>query len=878
MLVPTYSQAEHLRYALLDRTRGLGQKVIHTFTSLAEQFGGCRLGELVPEARRDRIAGEVLQEGFGAAAAQPGLRTEFLSAVKEIKEQGTDLAVAVELVRAQFEEGHRARLMFEAAFDYSAALAAVGKDHEDLLLETRDRFLEAAPPLDLLLVDGFHDFTPVQKQIIDLLAAQAGETVVTLPVGDTAARTADSFKSFGRETLKGNHRASGLLAEVEANLFQTAGPFTGDSIRILAAASHEDEADRLARHVAGSGRPPKDFLLVRRSFGGLHDLYRAAFDRFGIPLRIYGPEPLASGPLGRALEIFLRTRFSEVPARDLLPLLRSPFLRDAGPNAEADNIASAIRKEGERVDWSEFPESAKLLAPSDKPFASHFSLARALIAVPDGDLELGRAARLLTAFGQEADAVAGQDDAARVLLRRLPQLRAALPDRRHNCVYAVEAKEARQWEKKVVLVAGLDASSFPHAVRQDLFLRDDERKALAERGFSLPLRERREDEERYLFYVALTRAREEMVLSWAAFDEEGTAVPQSPFLEEARALFPDAPERKVKLAEQYVPAQDAVTARDLLPIVADGLARVDRGGGALAAALYDKNAVPRAELARPQRLELLRALPLSGLPLDPAAKMSASRLKRFNRCPYLMLMGSLLRVEPARDEALDPLLRGNIVHDILEKIVREKRPVEEVFDEVFDEKTAHLRLGLDGEAEKRRMRGMVSRGADTLAGADVIDVEEQFVLALDDGVNLRGRIDRIDRLPQGELVRDYKTGMVKQADDIQLDAYLVARPDSVGAVFDLVKRGGMAGFLRDDVEGEYPKKVIRISAEDLEQRRAGLHEEVMRVAALARAGRLNVQPEDPEMCTRDKCDGYDLCRVNRARWFRKAERRELPSD
>ena len=56
LLVPTYSQAEHLRYALLDRLGGVSQRLIHTFTSLAERFGDCRLGELVSESRRDRLA------------------------------------------------------------------------------------------------------------------------------------------------------------------------------------------------------------------------------------------------------------------------------------------------------------------------------------------------------------------------------------------------------------------------------------------------------------------------------------------------------------------------------------------------------------------------------------------------------------------------------------------------------------------------------------------------------------------------------------------------------------------------------------------------------------------------------------------------------
>ena len=118
------------------------------------------------------------------------------------------------------------------------------------------------------------------------------------------------------------------------------------------------------------------------------------------------------------------------------------------------------------------------------------------------------------------------------------------------------------------------------------------------------------------------------------------------------------------------------------------------------------------------------------------------------------------------------------------------------------------------------MLAMVRRGAETIEGADVVAVEEGFQLPLADEVILRGFIDRIDRLPEGELVRDYKTGDVKEIDNLQLDAYLLAREGSVGAVFDLLKRGAQAGFVRDDVTGEFPKKVERVSAEELGARRA----------------------------------------------------------
>ena len=53
---------------------------------------------------------------------------------------------------------------------------------------------------------------------------------------------------------------------------------------------------------------------------------------------------------------------------------------------------------------------------------------------------------------------------------------------------------------------------------------------------------------------------------------------------------------------------------------------------------------------------------------------------------------------------------------------------------------------------------------------------------------------------------------------------------------------------------------------------SGITPSVTEVAEARRAGRLAVKPSEPEKCTRTGCDGYDLCRVARARFLVKAGR------
>jgi len=870
LLVPTYSQAEHLRYRILDQAGGLGARAVETFSSLAERVAGRRLSDLVPAPVRDRVAAGILDEFFPEARGQAGFRAEFLAVVKELKEQGDPVSATLKRARAHFEPGARSLRLFEAYARYVDALG--GPDHEDLLLLTRDALLQRPLDVDLLLVDGFFDFTPVQRRILDRLADHAADALVTLPVNEEALRTAQSFAGFTTGYAETNHRASGALAHLEKTLFAPPEePVPGDgAVQILACPSEEDEADRLARFVAASKRPFNDFLLIRRGFAGFHSLYRAAFARFDIPLRFYGPEPLGRTPAARAVIAWLRWRLGQVTLTEVLPMLRSPFLIDGPKREELDRLARTIRREGEPDALDRFGSVRAVL---ERGALIPFRVAEALVHNPRGDLELARASVFFRELRKE---VAADPDPER-LLRRIPLLSGTVKDRRHDCVYAVDASDARQWEQPVVMVAGLTCDSFPKQVRQDIFLRDDERRELAAgQGISLPLRGRREHEERYLFYVAVTRASEQLLLSYSAYDEEGTPRPPSPYVLEVQRHV-SAEVREIPLAEQYVLPDDAVGTRDLLPIVADGIHRDNR----LAVALHDLGAVDRRMLAWPRRLELLRTRPIEGLPEGTGRRLSASSINSYRRCPFLYLVRSVLRVQPARAHALDPLLRGNIVHDALERCAKEGGDCGAIFDELFAELAGNLRLGINGEYWRRWLRMVTVREAEAMATADVVEAEYQFEIDVG-GVTLRGRIDRIDRLGGGVLVRDYKTGRADhqaalELEELQLDAYLLAveHLNPVGAIYDRLKLDDVAGFALQGcgVEG---KKIIQLTREEFDARGPRTRAIVRGVSEAIGEGRLAVGPRDPETCRRGRCDGFDLCRVARGRWLAKKARRQQP--
>jgi RecB family exonuclease len=192
--------------------------------------------------------------------------------------------------------------------------------------------------------------------------------------------------------------------------------------------------------------------------------------------------------------------------------------------------------------------------------------------------------------------------------------------------------------------------------------------------------------------------------------------------------------------------------------------------------------------------------------LDPVTAdwpISASRLATFSRCGFQYLLQYVLRLEPALEpeerKRLEPLERGTLFHEVAERFLRERRdrgelPVtdtpamRERLQELAEESLLALvagsppRFSLLWDRERSRFQATLSAwlsreaksaGRATPAHFEVgfgptVDPDpsephsiEPLVVDLGDGRSLRvaGKIDRIDRRPDGGLVlRDYKTG------------------------------------------------------------------------------------------------------------------------
>ncbi len=190
--------------------------------------------------------------------------------------------------------------------------------------------------------------------------------------------------------------------------------------------------------------------------------------------------------------------------------------------------------------------------------------------------------------------------------------------------------------------------------------------------------------------------------------------------------------------------------------------------------------------------------------------VSPTRLEHYGACGFRFLMASLLRLrvpeEPRDPENIDPLVRGNLMHETLEAFFREQqaagRPgVGEAWTSadgaralaIFEERLEAARLrGLTGlpvfsRQDARALRAdlaefLVQDSAfrrDT--GAVPHAFEERIRVEGPGGQGFVGYIDRVDRAPDGSTwVIDYKTGRIPEGDGLgegtklQLPVYLLA--------------------------------------------------------------------------------------------------------
>jgi ATP-dependent helicase/nuclease subunit B len=246
---------------------------------------------------------------------------------------------------------------------------------------------------------------------------------------------------------------------------------------------------------------------------------------------------------------------------------------------------------------------------------------------------------------------------------------------------------SRNPDLKLALVLGLNEGVFPAAPSAPNLLSDSERDALHEHGTALgpDLRDRLA-RERYLGYIACTRASQNLVATYARHDADGKVLNPSPFVSHLKRLFPELEEEEFHGPEGWPEAEHACELIAPLVAMPDALGRLTPGAPSAhptkpgAPGVSRPNAAGWSQLLQLPALKALadslqqlrnpdpteRLSPaLAERLFGPVLRTSVSRLEGFAACPFKFFVHSGLRAEERKLFELDAREQGSFQHEVL---------------------------------------------------------------------------------------------------------------------------------------------------------------------------------------------------------------------
>ena len=889
---------EHLFEFELDAYRPLGDPT-RFLAALVTLFSRCKDEDISPEAYQQhaaRLSAEAAlvdaETGVdGAAASEEAARQAELARAyaryQELLAQngfidfGDQVALALRLVR----ESPSARSAIAGRFRY-------------------------------VLVDEFQDTNRAQAELVTALAEPHRN--VTVVGDDDQAIYAfrgaaienilefrDRYPTARTVVLRRNYRSLGPILDASYRLIRFNDPDrlevrtgiakrlrpqrreAGMAVQLEPFATGSEEADwiaaDIARRIAGGGAPRDHAVLVRAN--GHADPILRALNVAGVPWRFSGSSGLYARPEVRLLLSFLRTVADPHSSVDLYALAASDVYAIDGE--DLTGVVNTARRRNRSV-WDVLEEVERQpgilrLAPASRAgihrlvtdVARFTSMAHerpagevlyaflrdsgllarlAATATTAADEGLGNIARFFDLIRAQSAVLA--DDRAMFVAQHLETLIEAGDDPATadldpdaDAVAVLTVHKAKGLEFPIVYLPGLVSGRFPGNGRGEPLPLP----AGLGRG-DPPTPERALAEERRLFYVAMTRARDELVLTHAADYGGSRARRVSPFVLEAL----DLP------ASAATPGTGAVT-----PAPEERLARF---------AAVD---VPVAARSTSR-----------GEPL----MLSFGQVDAYLSCPLRYKYGHVLRIPTPPHHAL---IYGSAMHKAVQVFhhrharghVMSEAELDEVLESAWSNEGFVSREHEEARLEAARVA--LRRFRDEQLRPDAVIptyVEREFAFDLD-GDRVRGRWDRVDiesvtddgagssePAPPAEAatqsadvvtptlgimgrervtITDYKTSDVRDPakakqrarESLQLQIYAMGYEAMTGRLPDQVALhfldSGLVG--RVDVD---PKRVAKARAR------------ISEVASGIRAGRFEATPE-PMVCTR--CPFRDICPSSAAR-------------
>ncbi|MFN2483847.1 MAG: ATP-dependent helicase [Candidatus Limnocylindria bacterium] len=622
----------------------------------------------------------------------------------------------------------------------------------------------------------------------------------------------------------------------------------GGGIEMLSLESGSDEADavadRIAAGVRGGRRPGDHAILVRTNRDA--DPFLTALNMARLPWRFSGTAGLYQQPEVRVLISFLRAVNDPDNSVSLYDLATSEVFGLGAADVTISlnaasrrriSLAAALRQAVS--DPSTSPLGLRAIEVAERVLRSldqhramssergagevlyHFITASGWLARlatearQTSDERLQNVARFFAIVRRQAGLL--REDRVPFFVSHLDTLievgddpSTADPDLDHGeAVHVLTYHKAKGLEFPVVHMVGLVDDRFPSRERGELLELPEE----LQRS-SAPAAEHRLAEERRLFYVGMTRAREELVFSWARDYGGRRARRMSQFVTEALDLAPTTP----------------VTS--LAPSLLERLSR------------HERPASRPVAPTRPARFG------------ERALTLSYHQVNDYLDCPARYRYGHVLRIPTPPSHAL---VYGKALHAAVQayhrrQIAGEEMPLVELISRFEDnwESVGFLTRAHE-DARLAAGRDVLARfwREQQLDPARPATVEQEFAFFLGRD-RMRGRYDRVDRDADGRVtITDYKSSDVRDPmtanrrarESLQLAIYALAYEAANGRAPDELA----LHFLESGIVG-------RSSADERRLERA--RDRVLAAADGIRAGEFGATP-GPSQC--GYCPFREIC-------------------
>ncbi len=709
-----------------------------------------------------------------------------------------------------------------------------------------------------ILVDEFQDTNIAQLRLLELLAND-NRNIFAVGDNDQAiyrfrGASFGSFKLFlerfagwregedstpFRVSLTENYRSTPNILRVASQVIGmntasadfpkkvlTTNRAEGEKIRVVELPEIEDEARWVAgeiQRIHRAGRRWRDFAVLYRAHGHRDALVRELSKR-KVPF-VISRLSILEHPLVKDLIAYLRLIAKPYDDIAAARVLAAPAWRQSPPDLV--RLAERARKNRKKI-YDEL--QTKQASLPFEPAANELSELLEFLTAQRKTMQRRTAAEILADLIEWLEIYGRASEQDRGYVRRLPEfvkeweaksetrglaefveyleyfdqaggVICLEEDSPGDAVQLMTVHGAKGLEFSHVFLLRVNKNKFPQPERSHVF---EFPGRLMKEG--VPEIHFHHQEERRLYYVALTRAQDRLTITSLA--ERKAKVP--PFIEDI-LMDPRLKRRDVlQLAPRVAPAPAEVPdegeteeAQDSL-FVPSGRAKVFSRIARWAKTFHPPSPEP--------------------LQLHPSAVQS------YRSCPQKYLFSSLWSLQEGPKATLT---FGRVMHGTIRRMMAEfkkgnRLPFEEV-QRIYE--TEWSRVGYEDEYQEGEYK---KDGLEQLRGFHqammeqpllVLELEKNFELPVENNIILRGRIDQVNSLGRNDVeIVDYKTGKAKKdADakkDLQLSIYAIAAKEifewnPVRTVFHYLQDNQRQETSRDAKQLDEALRVVQETAADI---------------------------------------------------------------